>query len=139
MFFFFQCVLCSKFSLKNWRHHCKSQHEMKTVPFNLKNVTEARYHRCHICCIIVMCDLEVIRNHVAHMHKVIIGQYKKDFVMKGGWKVFPTFWDYQQDNDVFESLESFKTDKPRVDLDLNDSDKIMPWMLSSESEDSDET
>ncbi len=82
-----------------------------------------------------MCDMDVIRNHVIDSHKMGLGQYKKDYVMKGGGKVFPTFCDYLKDNDVFESL---KMDKARVERNQEDSDKIMPWMLSSESEDSDE-
>ncbi len=134
---FFQCSICSKsgLSFSNLRYHCKLKHNMETVPYNVKNVTEARYHRCHICLKIILCDSSFIIFHLRSSHKITLGQYKTDYVKKGGWEVLPTFWDYQRDNDVFESL---KMNKPMIELDQKDSDKIMPWMLSSESEDSDD-
>ncbi len=101
-----------------------------------ENIEEARYHKCHICDVILLCDNNIISKHVYHTHGIKLSQYNSDFVLKNGSIVFPTYQDYCQNKKVFDLTNSHveePTTQPNQDNGLISQD-----MISSESEDSDE-
>ncbi len=105
---FFKCPVCSKpnMNFAMLVNHCKKQHQHKKFIYDKKHVVEARYHRCFICAKIVLCDNAMISSHISGTHSgVAISTYIKDFVLKGGGKVFPTFRDYRQNNQIFEIIK----------------------------------
>ncbi len=132
---FFKCTLCPKadMSFKNLLHHFKSVHKMKSVHFKADMVAEARYHRCHICDKIVLCDNSILIKHV-QKHKITLSQYAKDYVLKNDGKVFSNYWEYCKSKTTFhgklDNEETSEEDEP-------DNGLILPDMISSESEESD--
>ncbi len=142
---FFKCPLCSAadmsypFLLK----HFKESHPQKHVSNDKGYIIQARYHKCHICANLVLCDNAVITTHLARSHKLKMSQYIKDYVLKNGNKVYPTFRDYCCDRQVFDRMKGYCKDTVCLamqdDNDEGDDDGfITPGMISSESEDSDE-
>ncbi len=132
---FFQCLKCSKtnLSFNALLKHSSTKHKIRYLPYNSKNVVEVRYHRCHTCAKVVICDRYFITRHI-HTHKMLFYQYKEKLKKSGG-KVIPTLIDYQLDNDVFESLNI--TANNGLNQDKSDNSLIAPSMISSESEVSD--
>ncbi len=82
-------------------------HELKSIhgipAFKPKKVKEARYHKCHVCGEILLCDNVFIRIHTQKSHKLSIKQYLKDYVLKSGYRDFPTLKDYMANTKVFEA------------------------------------
>ncbi len=105
---FFKCPVCFKPNLNfaTLVHHCKKAHQGRQLLYNKEHVVEARYHRCFICTKIVLCDNATISSHVHATHRVILSSYIKDYVLKGGGKVFPTFKDYCRNNQIFEIIKA---------------------------------
>ncbi len=101
---FFKCPICPKYGLhfQTLVSHCKKEHQAKQLLYNKEHVEEARYHRCFICARIVLCDLSILTSHVRRSHGIAISLYIKNFVLKGGGKVFPTFRDYIHNNQSFQ-------------------------------------
>ncbi len=134
---FFQCPKCDKsFSSYGALYiHSRADHDFTKISFE-RNVVEARYHRCSICKMCIACDNEFVYRHVKWKHNLCLKQYSKDYVLKRGNKVFPTWKEYKYDNQVFEPFRSHKQDE--VENDETDNGHILPYMISSESEDSDE-
>ncbi len=131
---FFQCPSCVKTSMPyaSLVEYCKRRHKFK-FHFNTKNIVEARYHECHICAKIILCDNRVLGSHLKS-HKMKLSQYNSDYVLKNGNIVIPTFKDFQSNPKVFDSIQ------PNNIINKNhpkNNDLISPDMISSESEDSD--
>ncbi len=135
---FFKCLICpnsDNFSYSGYEQHCRRTHQFKNVQFNVRNIIEARYHKCHICSKNVLCDNAFLRAHLRKSHKISTGNYFTNFVAKNGGRAVPTISDYLKNTSVLDSLslEDEKTSyQPRSEHDL-----ILPSMISSESEDSD--
>ncbi len=107
---FFKCPLCSETGM-SYRYltiHCKKKHQLLKQQFNLEYVVEARYHKCHICNKALLCDKHYIKRHVIKTHKINLGIYIKDYVLKNNCIVFPTFKQYQQNNQIFEEMNANK-------------------------------
>ncbi len=134
---FFKCPRCneSDLSYKLLLAHCKKEHQMKHVPFNSQNVAEARYHKCHVCDKIVLCDEHLIARHIRDIHKSSLTKYVKEFVLKSGGRAFPVFADYRKDIQIFESFKNFTNEQ--LSNDISENGLVMPSDLSSESEESD--
>ncbi len=135
-----QCPFCKKsyLSFDSLRAHCKAQHKDKKFKYDIRQVTGARYHKCHICDILVLCDNAIIRAHAWSRHKMKYCHYIKYHVLKNGGKVIPTLQDFQHNIKIFDT---FKIDTEEDDLNYEengDNGLIQPHMLSSESEDSDD-
>ncbi len=132
---FFKCHLCHQRGMcfTSLQSHFKNQHGLKFLKYKPHMVWQARYHQCHICAQNVLCDNYFIAYHIKIKHKMKVPQYRQDYVLKKGFMVFPTLADYMRNNEVFESLEK-DTNQDPCD---KDNTHIMPWMLSSKSEESD--
>ncbi len=104
---FFKCPVCSKTNMNFAMlvYHCKREHQGRQLVYNKEYVVEARYHRCFICAKILLCDNAMISSHVYATHHVILSSYIKDFVLKGGGKVFPTFQEYCHNNQTFKIIK----------------------------------
>ncbi len=104
---FFKCLLCNKseMSFGNFSCHLRREHNCKTALYKQENVVEARYHKCLMCARIVLCDNHILRGHLKG-HKTNYAQYVKNYVVKVGGKVFPTFQEYRRDRTVFEMLKA---------------------------------
>ncbi len=134
---FFKCPVCPKedMSYSCLVRHYKIKHKSKHNYCFKKNVSLARYHRCQICAEIVLCDYTFIKYHVQRRHQISITEYSKKYILRNGFKIYPTFPVYLKNNQVFSS---FNSEKNRIDdKDYTDNGLILPCMLSSESEDSD--
>ncbi len=70
--------------------------------------------------------------HVNKYHKISLINYRKDYILKSGGLIFPTYFDYLCNNKVFESVTT--EIKDNTDQAMGDKDLISPTMLSSESE-----
>ncbi len=114
--------------------HSVEKHKVKRFQFKKEYITEARYHKCHICSKIVICDNRILKSHIKN-HKIKLSEYNFKFVLKSGNRVFPTYQEFKSNSDVFDSLESVS---PQKASQPSDNGLITPDMLSSESEDSDE-
>ncbi len=137
---FFKCCKCDKsnMSFTAFRQHWRRKHKMKSFSFNRKNVAKACYHKCHICSKVMLCDNKVISGHVLAAHKMTLPMYQTEYVLKSGHKVFPTFKEYQKNNQVLKPFEKGSTSEATEKCKMgNRQDLITPSMLSSESEDSD--
>ena len=70
----FKCDVCST-SFLSWSSlvtHTTSKHGTSVLKdYGAKNIVEARYHRCAICCNILLCDVEVIKRHIKRLHRRI--------------------------------------------------------------------
>ncbi len=138
---FFKCPCCPKTNMpfSMFSRHCKTKHNMKKhSAYNAAHVVEARYHKCCICSEIVLCDNIFVKRHVMTSHKLSVSKYVSDYVVKNGGIVLPSFTDFRKDNKVFEPLFADKDKKDNEAEDQSDEGLILPSMLSSESEDSDE-
>ncbi len=133
---FFKCLLCYKsdFSYSRLCWHSKYEHQLKHVKCKIEYLTEARYHKCHICSKVVLCDNQIIMRHI-RMHKISLTRYNNEYVLKSSQRVLPTFKEYSTDYQVFEKLRKPNSKIPCLDARRNDI--ILPSMLSSESEESD--
>ncbi len=136
---FFKCSECcqSDMSYTNLMEHLKSKHQFEKFSFKTRYVVEARYHRCHICCKVIICDNLVISSHINSSHKITMRKYQTEYVLKSGHKIYPSLQEYYQNNDVFKQFMTEKTSESTVQEKKNHSNLILPSMLSSESEDSD--
>ncbi len=138
---FFECCNCGKtdMSYNALVKHSKNKHGLKSLN-QLDWAAEVRYHKCHICDRIVLCDNAILSSHLKRCHKTKLDRYMKDFVLKRGGKVFPTFRDYQRDQDVFKSFSKDDIDSQDTanKSDKKNDDLIDASMISSESDDSDE-
>lgn len=88
-------------------------------------MTEARYHRCHKCSMIILCDVYFIKNHL-HRHKMDLQQYVERFNIEAfvlglnvsGRKKLPSHWAKEYYDRESENSETKKDDKlkmfPRV-------------------------
>ncbi len=134
---FFKCLRCQK---SNMSFRCLSSHYLnkhkENIQYKIQNVVEARYHKCHVCQKILLCDLEMIRSHVQHRHSLKRHEYFENYVLKKGDRVVHTFKEYlQNDYQILKTLKSCSTSaKNPKSLDTG---LIMPSDLSSESEHSD--
>ncbi len=67
-----------------------------------------------------------------------LSQYIREYVFKKGGKVFPTYKEYCNNNQIFE-VKTGALQEVSNNIDTNnDNGLILPSMLSSESEDSDD-
>ncbi len=135
---FFKCPDCPKADLSyiGLRNHCRKKHGSKTLRRHMNNAVELRYHRCLICSKHVACDADIIASHLQQAHQLKVNQYAKTYVLKLGFRVYPTFRDYIKDQNVFKTLEMDNTETEGSDE--CDNGLILPSMISSESEDSDQ-
>ncbi len=133
----FKCLVCQKSTMSHTclRQHYKTRHHINYNKYNAEQVIEARYHQCHICAKTILCDNIFLTRHLTNSHKTTMREYIKDHVFKNGGAVYPTFKDYQKNNYVFEVMSNSKQTMQTED---QDNGLILPSMLSSESEDSDE-
>ncbi len=135
----FKCTQCDKSlyrSFSSLLRHCKVAHLLKRLQYRPSHVVEARYHRCHICAKIVLCDNSHIILHIRNSHKMPFGPYTKNYVLESGHRVIPTFDEFNRDNDIFEKLSCHSiTEKVKR---TGNNSLILPSMISSESEESDE-
>ncbi len=136
---FFQCHVCnqSDFSYTCLKRHYWKKHKLKKKMSFKSHFEEACYHRCHICSAILLCDNTIVGRHAKGRHNMKFSEYRKHVVKNGG-KVFPTFNEYRVNNQV---LEPFMTDTNVVwsnEDKEEDSGLILPGMISSESEATDE-
>ncbi len=134
----FKCLLCNESSMcfSSLRFHCQKQHkqEQKFASFNSAAVAKARYHKCHICAKIILCDNTFVGKHTRNWHKLCFEEYKKDFVLKRGHKAYPVFKEFFSDKSILDPfLNHTAAGKDKVN---NEPDMISPNMISSESEDS---
>ncbi len=134
---FFKCSFCSEtgFSLVSLTWHKKKKHNMKTASFKMTEIIQASYHKCCVCDKIILCDNTVIGNHVSNSHKFRFSQYVREHVIKNGHIAIPTFREYKKSFERnFVEVQQAKDEDHNYDKGL-----IVPSMLSSESEDSDES
>ncbi len=82
------------------------------------------------------CDNEFVAWHIKWRHSLTFSKYIKDYLFKNGNTVFPTWKNYKEDNQVFEAFRNGLQEE--VKHDETDNGPILPYMISSESEDSDE-
>lgn len=70
-----QCPFKAKSVMELEDHKSKKGHfkqkEVGTFLFKREQITEARYHKCKICSVAVLCDEELIRRHVKVAHRII--------------------------------------------------------------------
>ncbi len=130
---FFKCPSCTEtdMSYSSFRSHCKRKHKF-TNCYNAKHVVEARYHQCHICPKIILCDNSFLSFHLSRSHKMKLRQYNTDYVLKNGNIVFPTMKEFLSNPKVFESLK-FTTTKNTNQT--NHKEFISADMISSEDSD----
>ncbi len=135
---FFKCPYCERtdMSYAALFKHCKTKHPSNLCTRFIENGKELRYHKCHICSKGVICDNALISSHLKNVHKTNLSKYISEYVLKNGFKVYPTFKDYQLNSEIFESVNP--VDKEVKSHDDDDNGLILPSMLSSESEDSDQ-
>ncbi len=135
---FFRCAICCKsdMSFDGLNSHYRKCHQMKTpvLKYDSKLVIEARYHKCYICSRLVMCDNHILGSHVRG-HKMSFSKYRKDFVLRMGFRVFPSFHEYAKNNYSFQVVQ--RSNHTAEDIEEQDG-LILPHMLSSESDASDE-
>ncbi len=74
---FFKCSVCSKSisSFANLMHHYKKEHHLTRISYNAESVAQARYHKCHICAKIILCDNSFVYKHVSKSHGIKPSQY----------------------------------------------------------------
>ncbi len=136
---FFKCNKCCKLNMpfNVLKRHNSSTHYAKTSNYSKESVEEARYHRCHICRKILICDNEFIYIHVKRAHNLTLTMYQTQYVLKSGHLVFPTYLEYLRNKQVLKEFRKVKSLQTTEQCSKqNDNDLILPSMLSSESEDS---
>ncbi len=134
---FFKCSLChqSNMNYNGLKNHLRRIHKSSLGKIDkTQNFVEARYHECCICAKIVLCDYAILAEHL-RLHKINLSKYVNDHVIKKGGKAYPTFKEFCSDPQVFETL---KAGSESWIKDNQDKGLILPHMISSESEDSDE-
>ncbi len=135
----FRCLFCkvSDLSYHSLMKHNRMKHKLQKLPLITRTIEAARSPRCYNCSAILICDNVIGQNSVKNKHKMKFSDYCKNYVSKNGGKVFPTFNEYKANINVFET---FSTDSKLTDkkTEPDDSDLILPSMISSESEASDE-
>ncbi len=105
----FKCSQCGKQerSYLCLSNHYKTIHQTKLLIHEMDNVgvAEARYHKCHICAENVLSDRAVIRRHISKRHNNMkMTPYINNYVLKNGYKVVPTFHDFNANNRIFENF-----------------------------------
>ncbi len=135
---FFRCSVCkvTNLSYSNWKLHCHRKHQLKMSCIK-QHIVEARYHKCQICSAVLLCDNEIVKLHLHKKHKIKFSDYCKNYVIKYGGKVFPTFNEYKSNRNLFETF-SMDTNLSQTKDRPYDNGLILPSMISSESEASDE-
>ncbi len=136
---FYKCHVCnqSNFSYRCFKNHYQKEHKLKKKMCFKSQLDEAYYHRCHICSVILLCDNHIVGRHANKKHNMKFDEYCKHVVKNGG-KVYPTFSDYKVNNQVFEPFMTDPNDACSNKYEGEDSGLILPGMISSESEASDE-
>ncbi len=68
----YKCCYCSrqKSSYAALLGHCKAKHNLKHLLYDKKHVVQARYHQCHICSDLVLCDNYFVQWHLKKRHKM---------------------------------------------------------------------
>ncbi len=104
---FFKCPDCSKtdMSYKQLLKHCKQEHSERQLIGYANNIEEARYHSCHICSKPIICDNTILIFHLSKAHHMNLSTYSKEYVLKNGFSVYPTFQDFKKDNKVFVQVK----------------------------------
>ncbi len=104
---FFKCLLCPKdmLSFGRLRGHCNASHKINYLAFNVKNIVEARYHKCFVCAKIIICDTYLLSKHV-YYHKMSYVQYCQKYVLKNGGRVIPSGFEYFKNNQILKSLST---------------------------------
>ncbi len=135
---FFQCHICHKSDMTYlvFAKHLSSKHKEK-VSYQTKNVVEARYHKCHICDKIVLCDNEIIKRHLRQGHGIKMPEYNNNHVLKNGARVFPSFKEYLNKGHKFIIQRAQNKAEETHNQGTSDRSLITPSDISSESEDSD--
>ncbi len=139
----FKCPVCTLADFRSYHaftSHHRKVHHVKSFIHDIQNVvTEARYHKCLICAKIVFCDNLFVAQHLIYAHKIKLSEYNNNFVIKSGGIVVPTYQDYDRNSQVFDSLLQTRESEQEVfQAKHHRSYLILPSMISSESEDSDE-
>ncbi len=111
----FQCLSCSELTLSYnalHRHYKLQQYKHKPKGHHLRSesIVVARYHKCHICAKIILCDSTLIRGHINKYHDVTYGTYIQEFVLKRGFRVLPYFKCFVNNRDCFDSISKHKKD-----------------------------
>ncbi len=67
----FTCPHCGKKSVSStgFSHHLLRSCVKRTIIS--KNVTEARYHECRLCCRVMLCDYTIIKTHIQRSHNTV--------------------------------------------------------------------
>ncbi len=136
---FFKCPNCSltNMSYNHLVNHNKKKHQVKHIPYSTRHAVEVRYHRCHLCARIVLCDNRIIGNHLSNSHKMKLSEYSNKYVLKNGNRIFSTLPEYQRSNMILRVHVEVNAGEKMSQADSNNG-LILPSMLSSESEGSDE-
>ncbi len=134
---FFKCLICFKsdMSFNCFVSHYINKHKEK-VSYRIPNVVEARYHKCHVCQKIILCDLAMIRSHIRDNHSLKTIDYFENHVLKNGGRVYHSFKEYLKNNhQICRTVKN--SQKSAMNPKSFDANLIQPSDLSSESEDSD--
>ncbi len=92
---FFKCHVCceSYMNFTSLKTHSKRYHG-EIISYRVENVVEARYHKCHICAKILLCDNVFILNPIDRSHSYTRLKNFEHYVVKSGARVFNTFRKY---------------------------------------------
>ncbi len=105
---FFKCPHCcrSGISYNCLLSHCRTKHNISFVAYDPKLLEEARYHQCHICSEIILCDTTIVRKHLGQNHGGMnLSEYKMEHVSKQGYIAIPNFKVYMTNFNVFNEVK----------------------------------
>ncbi len=77
----FSCTRC-EFSCKSWQlmtKHLYSKAHGDIISSPLKYLKTLKLHRCYICRKLVLCDNQLLTNHLKEYHKMTLPAYKKNY------------------------------------------------------------
>ncbi len=91
----FACPKCDENKIPSFlklKQHCRVSHNY-AIAFSPSLVSEARYHSCFLCPMVVLCDRTFLFFHARDNHKMNAKEFE-NIVSERGGEVFPTFMDW---------------------------------------------
>ncbi len=102
----FQCLTCHELLLSYSALHGHRQlykHKPNGIHSRSDSIVVARYHKCHVCSKIILCDNDLIKKHTGS-HDITYATYITEFVLSKGCRVIPSCRDYMTDRSCFHAL-----------------------------------
>ncbi len=91
----YACPTCGRKDFRSFSTlsiHLNKEHRQEAL-YDPSMVVEARYHKCLICSMIILCDRSLLFKHLRNRHRLKLAKYEKVLIRHGG-EVLPSFIQY---------------------------------------------